>query len=465
LRLDVKDLVGVAVILGAAGVVVIHNGPFGHPDGHRLGIADAGGSVTSPVGEPATAFVDFNVVPMDRDVVLPHQVVIVRGGFIEQIGSIDVVELPRGAVLVEGDGSAYLAPGLTDSHVHLRGRYESWLPLFIANGVTTVFNLEGRQSHLDLKRRIWEGELEGPNIYTAGPYVNEPEVHSPEEARAAVARQAASGYDFVKLHGDLSAEAYRMLTVAGRELDIPIIGHAPRNLPFASVLENQQVAITHAEEILQTELRTLDPVAAADVARRMAEAGTWLIPTLAHFESVAAQWGSPSAVEAALMSEAAAYLPSSLRAEWRSASNPFVGKDAEDQTRLEAMYEFQGTLLRELHAAGVPMLAGTDTPIPALAPGSSLHLEIEALRDVGMSGYEALATATSNAGRFVRRYVDAGIRFGTLTRGARADILLLDADPRNETETLRRPQGVMVRGQWYERPELDRMLEQVAASR
>ena len=91
--------------------------------------------------------------------------------------------------------------------------------------------------------------------------------------------------------------------------------------------------------------------------------------------------------------------------------------------------------------------------------------EIEALRNLGMSGYDALATATSNAGRFVGTYVDAGVHFGTLQRGARADILLLDADPRGEVDALRRPQGVMVRGQWYERSDLDRMLEQVAASR
>jgi imidazolonepropionase-like amidohydrolase len=89
----------------------------------------------------------------------------------------------------------------------------------------------------------------------------------------------------------------------------------------------------------------------------------------------------------------------------------------------------------------------------------------EGLRDVGLSGYEALATATRNPGRFVRTYVAAGVHFGTLQRGSRADILMLDADPRLQSETLRRPQGVMVRGQWYERADLDRMLERVAASR
>jgi len=464
MRLCLQDKVGAAVVLGALAAVVVHAGPLGHPGGHQLGVADAGGSITTPVGEPTTAFVDFNVVPMDRDVVLPHQVVVVRGAFIDRIGPVGSIEVPRGATIIEGNGEQYLAPGLTDAHVHLRDRYEAWLPLFIANGVTTVFNLEGRPSHLDLKRRIWEGALEGPTVYTSGPFVQEPDVRTPSDARNTVARQAALGYDFVKVHGNLSAETYRTLTDAGRELGIPVIGHAPRNLPFSAVLENRQVALTHAEEILQTELQSLDPAGVAAVARGMADAGTWLMPTLAHFHSVADQWGSPAAVEAALATEQAGYLPQSLRSDWQAA-NVYLGVDAADRSRLEAMDDFHRPIIRALYAAGVPMMAGTDAPIPTMAPGFSLHSEVEALRDVGLTGYDALATATVNPGRFIREYVAAGVHFGTLEQGARADILLLEADPRLAATTLRRPQGVMVRGRWYERSDLDRLLQRVATSR
>jgi len=464
MRFDLKDKVGAGVVLGALAVVVVHSGPLGHPGGHHIGVADAGGSVTSPVGEPSTAFVDFNVVPMDRDVVLPHQVVVVRGAFIERIGPVGTVEVPRGAKVVEGDGTRFLAPGLTDAHVHLRDRYEAWLPLFIANGVTTVFNLEGGPSHLELKRRIWEGAQEGPTIYTSGPFVKEPEVRTPSDARNTVARQAALGYDFVKVHGDLSAETYRTVTEAGRELGIPVIGHAPRNLPFAAVLENRQVALTHAEEIIQTELQSLDPTGITEVARGMAEAGTWLMPTLAHFRSTADQWGSPAAVEAALATEEAAYLPQSLRSQWQ-AGNVYLGVDAADRERLQAMYDFHRPLIRALYAAGIPMMAGTDAPIPTMAPGFSLHAEVESLREVGLTGYDALATATVSPGRFIREHVAAGVHFGTLEQGARADILMLDADPRVATTTLRRPEGVMVRGRWYERSDLDRLLQQAADAR
>lgn len=157
-------------------------------------------------------------------------------------------------------------------------------------------------------------------------------------------------------------------------------------------------------------------------------------------------------------------MPQSLRSEWR-AGNVYLGVDAADRNRLRAMYDFHRPLIRALYAAGVPMMAGTDAPIPTMAPGFSLRKEIQALREVGLTGYDALATATVNPGRFIRELVAAGVHFGTLEQGARADILMLDADPRLETTTLRRPEGVMARGRWYERADLDRLLQRAATSR
>jgi len=463
MRLARKDAAGLVLVAGTLSVMLLHEGPFRHPDSR---VADAGGSVTSALAEPAaTAFVDFNVVPMDRDVVLTHQVVVVRGGFIERIGEIGEVEPPLGAHRIEGGGSRYLVPGLTDAHVHLDldKRVESLLPLFLANGVTTVFNLQGEQGHLDLRRRILANEQVGPTVYTAGPYVSEPEIRTAADARTVVRWQAGQGYDFVKVHGDLSAEAFAALTRAGRTENIPIIGHAPRNLPFSAVLENGQVGVTHAEELIHTRLWSLDTNELAGLASEMAEAGTWLTPTLAHFESIADQWASPEAVEARLGNETAQYLPEWLLADWRD-SNTFGARDPGQKPNITRQYEFHAPLIRALHSAGVPILAGTDTPI-LLPPGFSLHSEIEALRDAGMSGFEALATATSNPGRFVRTHVREFARFGTIEPGARADILLVDSDPRDNLAVLRRPRGVMVRGRWYDRSDLDRMLFAAAASR
>jgi hypothetical protein len=94
---------------------------------------------------PPLAFVHVNVIPMDHDEVLEDQTVIVQDGKIAEIGPAATLHVPRGGRRIESKGK-YLIPGLTDAHVHLQTPTE--FPLFLANGVTTVFNLDGRPAHL-----------------------------------------------------------------------------------------------------------------------------------------------------------------------------------------------------------------------------------------------------------------------------------------------------------------------------
>ena len=104
------------------------------------------------------------------------------------------------------------------------------------------------------------------------------------------------------------------------------------------------------------------------------------------------------------------------------------------------------------------MLAGTDTPLPGIYPGRSLHDELDYLVAAGFSTYEALATATALPGRFIAQSVPGATRFGTIEVGARADLALVDRNPLDDLSTLRSPRGVMAAGRWFERAELDRMV-------
>ena len=87
-------------------------------------------------------------------------------------------------------------------------------------------------------------------MYTAGPYVNEPFFVTPDSVEQEVVAQKRAGYDFVKMHGDLSREAYARLNAVGRREGIRIIGHAPRNLGLDAMFDEKQYAVVHAEEFL-----------------------------------------------------------------------------------------------------------------------------------------------------------------------------------------------------------------------
>jgi len=408
------------------------------------------------------AFVDVNVISMATEGVLVGQTVVVRDGLIAEVGTTGEVSVPRGAARVDGAGERYLMPGLVDTHVHLEAQLdaETWLPLFVANGVTTVFNLTGAPSTLELRRRVEEWDVLGPTIYTSGPFANLPQVTTPEDAETWVRAQKRAGYDFVKVHGPVAEDAFIRMNEVGRSIDMPILGHAPRNLPFDAVLENGQVAVVHAEELIYTYFQQLDESRIPDLARRMADAGTYLTTTVSMFENIVRQWGVPVVMDTVLALPEARYLSPKMRAFW-TRGNPYTGRPV-GREQVGATYRFQLELVQQLHEAGVPLMLGTDTPLPVMYPGSSLLQDVENLSRAGLDASEVLAAGTRIPGDFISQHVDPGERFGTVAVGSRADLILLEANPLEDLDALSSPSGVMVRGRWFDRAALDGLLDGIA---
>ncbi len=415
-----------------------------------------------PSGD-VVAFVNVNVISMATEGVLAGQTVVVRDGLIAEVGTTGEVSVPRGATRVDGAGERYLMPGLVDTHVHLEDQLdaETWLPLFVASGVTTVFNLTGAPPTLELRRRVEEGEVLGPTIYTSGPFTNLPQVTTPEDAETWVRRQKEAGYDFVKVHGPVAEDAFIRMNEVGRAIDMPILGHAPRNLPFKAVLENGQVAVVHAEELIYTYFQQLDASRIPDLARRMADAGTYLTTTVSMFENIVRLWGVPAVMDTVLTLPEARYLNPKMRAFW-TRGNPYTGRPPAGRERVGAMYRFQLDLIQQLHEAGVPLMLGTDTPLPVMYPGSSLLLDVENFSRAGLDASEVLAAGTRIPGEFISRHVDPRERFGTVTVGSRADLILLEVNPLEDLDALSSPSGVMLRGRWFDRAALDGLLDGVA---
>jgi imidazolonepropionase-like amidohydrolase len=219
----------------------------------------AGAQASNPGQQPATiAFVNVNVVALDHEGVERDRSVLVRGDRIIAVGIKSDVEVPSGAVVIDGAGK-YLTPGLTDAHVHLTGTPSPLLrtrddfadaSCYLAYGVTTVVNLSGTPTILEWRKRVEAGTMFGPTIYTSGPFVNEPRVKTPEEVERDILAQAQLGYDLIKFHEffsttvGLSRPAYRRMIETARRNGIPLIGHAPVNLGIEEMLQARE-SIAH----------------------------------------------------------------------------------------------------------------------------------------------------------------------------------------------------------------------------
>jgi len=403
----------------------------------------------------------------------------VKDGKIVEVGPSDKVKAPTGALRVDGRGK-YLIPGLADLHIHLSDYNEqhnaTMLRLYVANGVTTVLNLYGTPHHLELRGKIRSGELFGPEFYTSGPFISAAPVHTPtpEEVERGVIEHKRAGYDFIKIHGDFSREAYRRLFQVARRESMRVIGHAPRNLGVEPMLEERQDAVAHAEEYLDAYFfyKMDESIKSADqetqkrfiaeqekkipyIAQATAKAGTWVVANLEAYRNIALQVED---LDAALKREGVKYVIPDIAPHWMPERNTYRQRFKPDRApRFRAQYNLLEKLVKGFRDAGVRMLAGTDALNPCVAPGFSLHDELRNLVAAGLTPYEALRTATINAAEFL------GATSGVVAAGKEADLILVNGDPLKDVNNASRRAGVMLRGRWLTEDELRQMLDRLAS--
>ena len=149
------------------------------------------------------------------------------------------------------------------------------------------------------------------------------------------------------------------------------------------------------------------------------------------------------------------YMPANTVQQWRESklrltSDPeYMPEGAARATALRRQ------MILELHRAGAGLLLGSDAPQIFNVPGFSIHRELELMVASGLTPFEALQTGTVNPARFF----NAADRVGTIRAGLEADLVLLDADPLQDVSNTRRIHGVMLRGRWLPRWEIDNILE------
>lgn len=427
------------------------------------------------------AFVSVNVVPMDVERIQPDRTVLVRDGRIAAIGAADEVEVPDGAVRVEGEGR-YLIPGLGEMHAHVPPQapegmeLDEWaervLFLYLSNGITTVRGMLGQPMHLTLRDRVRSGELRlAPRFYTSGPSINGSSIPDPDSAVRAVRHQVEAGYDFLKIHPGLSLAAYDAMAETAREAGIRWAGHVPAAVGVPHALEAGQGSIDHLDQYVQalvpggTEDGGLFPIGLVDrvdesrlpeLARATAEAGTWNVPT----QSLAEVFLLPDEPEELAEGPGMRYMPEEVVRSWMRAKRSRLDDEAYTPEAGRRLVELRERIIAALHEAGAPLLLGSDAPQVFQVPGFSIHHELRTLISSGLTPFEALATGTRN----VALYFDALDEYGTVEPGKVADLVLLEGNPLEDVANVERQAGVVVRGLWVPAEEIERRLETIAAS-
>ena len=406
----------------------------------------------------AIVFVHVNVVPMGGDRILADQNVTVVDDKIASIEPAVGAVVPQEAQVIDASGK-FLMPGLGEMHAHLPEPSDppdymrTTLALYVANGVTTVRCMRGFPNHLNARRDVLSGKLLGPSLFLAGPGLGGESVKSPEDGIKQVLQQKSEGWDMIKIYPGLTRAEYDAIMTTARRIGMRSGGHVPTDVGVEYALQMAQETIEHLDgywEALHFEKFVPDESLKA-MAIKTREAGVWNTPTMAIFHFDLGLESLQSAVARPEME----YIPVFQVNRWVKLFDEHVSKEHPALDVSRVVHQNRQRFLRELNDVGAQILFGTDSPNLFEVPGFSVYAELAAVQQAGLSPYDVLLSATRRVGEYLRKNV------GTVSVGAQADLILLDANPLEDVANVRKQAGVMLRGQWFPHSELQRILESI----
>lgn len=434
------------------------------------------GAQAAPAPPAPLAIENVTVIPMDRERSLPNHTVVVVGRRIAAVGPAGSVEIPADAVRVDGAGR-YLLPGLAEMHGHPpssqwpEAMQRRFLELNIAAGVTTVRGMLGDPVQLDLRRRVANGELLGPQLLLAAPSLNGNATHTAAAASEQITRHRAAGYDLLKVHPGLDVPTFDAIMDLAQREGLPVGGHISEGVGLRHSLEKGIGSVEHLDGFVEAVQRagvagepsqffgvnkvgTIDASKIGDLVALTKRTGAYVTPTQSLFVNLL---GAETPQQIAQRPEMK-YWPAQQIAQWVQQAEDT--RTAVNATGASAggMLAFRADLIGRLRDAGVPFLLGADAPQIFNVPGFATLFELETMVDAGLSPWQALLSGTVNPARFM------GLEnaFGTIAPGMRADLLLLDANPLEDIRNIRRTAGVVVAGRWVPADEIADILRRYA---
>ncbi|AWW29330.1 amidohydrolase [Echinicola strongylocentroti] len=427
----------------------------------------------------AKVIADVNIIDIRNGHITKGHVV-VDSGKIQRILPVseDEAEVIQEAELINGKGK-YLVPGIAEMHAHLPSviwndpQMEEVLFLYLSNGITTIRGMLGHHLHLELKEKVANDKILSPRIYTSSPSLNGNTVTSTEQATEMVTSYQKDGFDFLKLHPGLRLHVFDQIVKTANEVNIPFAGHVSTLVGIRHALESGYASIDHVDGFLEglvpesagvnpTEngffgynfTEKADTTLIPDLVKTTKTHEVWVVPT----QSLFSRWFSPTPAKQLANDPEMKYMAPEVIENWINSKNNLTETDAYNAEQWEDFMAIRKMLIRGLQENGHGLLLGSDAPQVFNVPGFSIQHEMQAMVEAGLSPLETLQMGTVNPAK----YFGQEGNFGEIATGASADLILLDANPLEDISNMQRPRGVMVRGHWISRDQIDQKLKTIA---
>jgi imidazolonepropionase-like amidohydrolase len=387
----------------------------------------------APLKSGTYAMVGATVVDGTGHAPIPDAVVVVRDGTIADVGARADVKIPGDAPTVDVAGKTVI-PGLWDMHTHVT--QIEWAPVYLAAGVTTVRDMGNEFAFITALRDSIESRRSlGPRLLLAG-LVDGGGANAfgidyaatPDEAKRVVAKYHDAGFRQIKIYSLVTPPIVEALSTEAHRLGMTVTGHVPNGMTI------EQGVAAGMDQVAHLPIR--GEADSDDVKRTiqfLREHKTVIDPTQSWNELLGHAAGTPIAA----FQPGIAKIPPPLNRVFSNAGA--AGSDAPTaRTRLERTLR----IVKALHDAGVPVVAGTDEGIP----GHSVHREIELYVEAGFTPMEALQAATIVSARAMKLDAESG----TIERGKRADLVVLNANPLDSIRNIRSVRWTIRDGRVYD---------------
>lgn len=433
---------------------------------------------------------NVNILHPDCSHFILNQNVILKNGLIHSIDSTE--SLDPTIKYIDGTGK-FLIPGLVDTHVHLSNSKNDLL-LFLANGVTSVWEMLGNQRHLEWKKEQQEGAI-SPNIFVStgkfgskqGFFYNlgakkygQLNYNSTESARNAVVQFKKEGFDAIKLGSFLNQTIYNSILNEAKKQKIPVLGHLPLEVGLNNVYESGQSQLAHIEEITKNMMndfggleydntiqflkylnKNCDSVALKLKEKQIAVSTTiWLMESLPKqkfdldnfIKTIELKYANPGIIEG-----------TNFRKGWLPRNNHYENLDIKSDSIIRKKSErYWKTYVDAIHIMteslsknGVTILAGTDANTASVISGYSLHNELESLVNSGLTNKEVLYSATVAPAEWSNKNT------GKIKIGKKADLILLTFNPLEDITNTKSIEYVFFNNHFIDKNQISNVLNEI----
>jgi len=423
---------------------------------------------------------NVTLLSMEFDELSENHSILITDGRIAWVGPAADARTFRGATIITGD--YYVMPGLAEMHAHIPGANQgeeymkAVLGLYLSQGITTIRGMLGQPAHLEMRELAAAGEIDSPRIFTSGPSFSGNSVSDPNEARQRVRDQVEAGYDLLKFHPGLSVELFEAITDEANTLGIEFSGHISHAVGLERSLAAGKGSIDHLDRYMEFlagnpadredpsiiyfgyDLATqADEERIREAARKTREAGVWNVPTNTLLVNVFRPDYTPEQMNEWPGME---FIPENTRRGWVNFVSDLRSGEDYDEEKARRFLELRNKLTLALHEEGAGLLLGADAPQIFNPPGYSAHRELALLVEAGLSPFEALKTGTVNVGEYLGEEDETG----RIAEGYRADLIFLSANPLEAIPFHDHIEGVMRDGRFYDRSDLDELLDRIRQS-